>query len=150
MGGWALLVNLGYKMMKRYLLFAVISLGSVFCGATTVSASDWVYVGTSGTGSPYYIDVQSLKRDGDIVTAWQKIDSLKDKFDKDKSEPSYESLNQWDYNCSKRTIYPLYQINRFRNKPDESLNFYSLGYRGGFPVIPDSSGEVLLNFVCSK
>ncbi len=144
-GDRALLVNFGDKMMKRILLFALISLGSVFCGATTVSASDWVYVTSDKGGGVIYIDVESLKRDGDIVTAWEKVDSRKNK-----SEPSYESLYQLDYDCSKRTVALLFKIERFRNKPAKSQDFYSLRYRGGSPVVPDSIGEITFDFACSK
>jgi hypothetical protein len=125
-------------------LFALISLGSVFCGATTVSASDWVYVGTDVNASITYIDIDSLKKDASFVTAWVKTDSSKDK-----SAPEYESLRQIKYDCSNHTLNTLYVINRFRNKPQETLNFYSLQYTGGSPVVPDSIGDVELKFVCS-
>lgn len=143
-GANALLVKLGDKMMKRALLFVLISLGSVLCCATPVSASNWVLVRWWG-GSIFYVDTQSIKRDGNLVTAWVQKDSTKDK-----TVESYELVAQIEFDCARRTMLTLYSTERFRKKPPKVLDFSALWDRVGSPVEPDTAGESELDFVCSR
>jgi len=58
--------------MKNIPFFAFIGLNIFFLLQTPAFSSDWKHIGTFGDGD-YYVDHDSIKYDGSMVTFWWKV-----------------------------------------------------------------------------
>ncbi len=111
-------------------------------GATGAAvAADWVPVTNDVNGSLISIDVASINKNGDLVTYWYLSDASKDKSVRFRS-----SKTQSRNNCSTKQSQDLFSAfympnNQVITETGNSFTWY--------PVIPDTVGEAIHDFVCS-
>ena len=117
-----------------------------------VGAADWHEVGISDDKTVYWVEVQSLSKQGDIVVAWIK---------KAYADPQSAS-NGATYNSDK--VLRHFDCKK-RQSGIKAMSFYSgadwsgsVVYTGNVSdedvelsdIVPDTIGEAVLAFVCSK
>lgn len=115
---------------------------AVMCGSQAV-ASSWVRVGGGSDGTQLSIDMDSVRKDGDIAQSWIELN-----YAKVRSEPARSSKELWKFRCSQRTSFTASQIfyradgSVLRSKsPIETSYDYE-------PVAPDTLGERVMLVVC--
>lgn len=124
----------------RNIVFGVLAL--VFGGSA--QAADWKLVSTSTDGDKTFLDVSSVSRNDNLRITWEK--AVDAKVDKD---GGLYSVGHWRYDCAART-YSLLSWVRYRADQtilrSHQLPSYEQETRD---VVPDTTGETLLNLVCS-
>ena len=126
------------KIMNKEILFA--ALLSIFW--TSAVASEWNNFASVGNqDSEYFFDAESVNKTKDTVTLWVKS-VQKSKVDKD---GFWSMANNWQINCSKRTIKGLTW-----STYDSAGQFIRSNSTGGLEssVVPDSIGEGVLKVAC--
>lgn len=88
-----------YLREKRALLALAVLLGASSFGA---GATEWIYVGQSTTLDALYIDVSSILREGDLVTAWQAGVHTEPYIDS-RGLQSWSGFVLMSYNCQERS-----------------------------------------------
>lgn len=118
-------------------------------GSLTVSApalaANWKYIATDIDGSLVYIDLDSIKVEGDghVGTFWEKWD-----YSHNVREKNHILMQQWRANCAANTLtllaYTSYDVH---NRITASLTIPPYG-RDVSAVVPESVGENILQAVC--
>lgn len=111
---------------------------------TPVYAANWQIYATTNTDTAYFFfDSETVIRQGDTVTIWNKYVNDQSKPD---SDGSYATSTRYVYNCSKRTTQAL--TSAIYDKDGKFISTYP---NPGKPteVIPDSVGEGMLKVVCT-
>lgn len=117
----------------------IIAVFAVVLATTPALASNWKYIAYGRDGMLVYIDLQSARRSGDVVTVWVKHD-----LSKVATDPARDSKMLKQVDCSSRT---LTQVSSTDYRADGSvLRTHSLhsSLRRTSPVVPDTVGENLL------
>jgi hypothetical protein len=72
---------------------------ALLMAATPSFAANWVYIGATNTGTVFYVDTDTMKRDGNLVTVWVKWDHSRDKTFKLR-----ETKSRFRFDCAERTV----------------------------------------------
>lgn len=128
----------------RKLLFAVMAFGII---STHVYASNWVLI-SSDSQVKDYIDADSLARDGDEITVWEK--TIYNKPNKSPDGKLFSALTvKTIYNCDRQTYKTLYY--QASTKNGTLIHHYNVPYykQTDEPIVPDSVGDTILKYICS-
>jgi hypothetical protein len=115
-------------------------------------ASDWIKVANTDDYS-VYADMQSLSRTGPKVKVWEKWVFERPQEDllssTKKPYQSWKSLEA--FLCDERTVV-LLQITHYADKEMQSDPLFSISYPDKSSryrnIAPETTGEILLDFVC--
>ena len=122
----------------KFTAIAALTLASFGLHAQTNLDANWALVETTDTVD-FYIDTTSIKRSGDIVTAWS-ANTIKDK------KMSAKSLKE--YNCKtkqeRRLTGTIYKKQNFTGET------FPMEKKDWDYVVRESIGETVLDFVCKK
>lgn len=124
--------------MNKEILFAAL----LSISWTSAFASEWnSFILVNNEDSEYFFDAESVNKTKDTVTLWVKS-VQKSKVDKD---GSWSMANNWQINCSKRTLKGLSW-----STYDSAGQFIRSNSTGGLEtsVVPDSVGEGVLKTAC--
>ena len=131
---------MGAKMRKIILSFLIL-----FSAFDIYASSQWVFIGTDSEGDTFFVDQNSIQKNGDSSTHWVITNYSKRDVDGDLSSKIQQTIN-----CRTRE-----SINRFLifyddidNKGKITSNFVSKS--GWRPIPPDTKNWAIHNFVCSK
>ena len=105
-------------------------------------AANWVYVTTNDIGIDYYYDSDTIQRSGNQVTFWQKAD-----YSRVKARKERESKDRYRYDCAMRTRTLLQATNYYPDGNNETYTYNTYEQKEK-AVIPDTTGEVMLEAVC--
>lgn len=103
----------------------------------SVSAANWSLIGENSSGESYYIDTDSLRRDGAIVWFWGR-----------QNESYGYSTIYWSGDCNAKALRlrEVYEYSLSGNLIDSG----ALGNSGPLSrVVPGSVGEILLDQACT-
>lgn len=106
----------------------------------------WVDLGTAGDGTILLGDVESVATEGDHVSAWVKLD-----FSNVKTEPNRYSVQQWRFDCPRRTAMVVSTVNYLPNgkvsssdsKPSDNRYYYQ-------PVPPGTLFDTVMKDICAR
>lgn len=123
---------------------AVMAAGAALICSVPGSAAEWVKVSESAT-AVWYVDLTSMRQDGDVRSAWLKADHSRDRKTKARESRWLER-----FNCSawtSRTASIIYY------GPDgatqDSRHFPEFGTVGFTPIVPETVWNGIARFVCS-
>lgn len=124
--------------------YAALSLSLVLL-STPASAADWVYVGTATTRAAYYHDPSSVRRVGDHLAAWRKVDHSRDRT------VSYrESKSLWYFDCA-RDVQALKSFINYGPSgsvmSSHTISDYSLEWT---PPAPETVGWTFQRLICGN
>lgn len=122
----------------------------LLCGLSTgnANAANWVKVVDSKTSS-IFVDIDSINRTGDIVTAWYRR-NFNHPMISDKNNRPYKSSKVLNYyNCSDRSIAAVQWIT-YENKDGlgkviSNEKVIALAYGD---ILPGEASEAIFDFVC--
>ena len=124
----------------------------VFVTRTAV-ASDWQLV-SNGKESKVYVDTESLGHHGRYVKAWFLWDYASQQ--KDQIFPDQRFLSQkilWYISCSEKTAAQI-QLLSYTGKAGDgdvvTRRITPIGLAQFEDVVPDSVGQILVNYVCKR
>jgi hypothetical protein len=124
----------------------VATLVGVICLALTpmapAYAANWVYVAKNTNGAVFYYDSDTIRRSGNQVTVWEKVDHSRNKTVKMREEKS-----RWRYDCEERTRALLQLTNYYPDRQPETFTWNAYEQKEG-AVTPDTVGEDILKAVC--
>ncbi len=122
-------------------LFAVVT----FAIAMPVLAANWVPVAESIGGDEYFQDSESIRRNGNLVTVWEKI-----VFAKTKPNGEAYRLMRFRYDCSGETITTLNAtLYTKEGHPLQTMSWSQYEQKND-AVIPDTVGETRFNAICNN
>ena len=125
--------------MKKALLFGV----SLALTASPAAAAYWQLLGSTDTGSIFYIDAATIQNDGNIVTYWIKIAARNDR-----TKDFREAKQQVSINCSERTITTIDSTFYAPSGRVLESDTVPLILRKAEPIAPDTIAETELTYVC--
>ena len=111
------------------------------------SASNWVLVTKNKTGKAYFIDTQSIKKSGDSVTFWDKVNNAsRDEFG------DFSAKNNVAINCNTKELSFIYHAtyDEIDTRGKQTSSFSAPDSKTWQPIEPDSTNESLMKFVCKK
>jgi hypothetical protein len=112
--------------------------------AAPAFAESWVNFEESGSGSVYYLDVDTFSKTGDIVLVWTKAD-----HSRDRTETARETKTRYRINCLYQTISVLFWADY---RPDGSVidsHMVQSYEQEARPIVPGTIGETLAQLACS-
>ena len=109
--------------------------------ATPAYAANWVYVTTGGNNTEHYYDADTIRRAGNQVTVWEKVDHPRDKTVKWR-----EAKDRYRYDCAERTSTLLNSINYYPNVENESFTWETYEQKTR-PIVPGTVAETILEAV---
>jgi hypothetical protein len=119
--------------MKKAFLAATLGLACV----TGVHAADWKYVTSGVDGSKKYVDVSSIRSNGQIRVVWEKLVKKDNSYNKSRME----------YNCATRvsrfTSFITYDKSGIAINSDYDIDPWR-------HIIPDTIRETTADLVCAK
>lgn len=121
------------RLLLRTGLFPLIAM------SVEADATDWAHVGRSESGSVIYVDVDSIERDGPVVTYWTRTDSSHDKTDK-----AMESKTLSKIHCKNRLRTELYVVEYYRNGTSHSGDISGEWH----PIVPGSVSDGKWRYLC--
>ena len=106
----------------------------------------WMWVADSVEGTKFYVDTQTVQRDGSDVTVWIKAELEKPKTDK--AGDIYDEEKFLDtHHCASRQVTRKYYSQRLRDSLVYSKEFKSYEMQRK-SVTPDTVGEGIYDEVC--
>ena len=128
------------KSIGTATLHGVVCLGLM--PITPAYAANWVYVTTAQTNAVYYYDSDTIRRSGNQVTVWEKVDHSRDKRVKYR-----EALSRYRYDCADRTSTLLQATDYYPDGKIETFTWETYEQKER-AVTPDSVMEGMLEAVC--
>ena len=127
--------------MARYVLFLALAATIVPSGAH----AEWMRIGSSTSGSVWYLDPARVKSVGGKPQAWIQVDSSKDK-----SVSWRRALQLISFDCDSQKYRLLSYVDYDSyGKVIASNNFTDYGYGIGYePIIPETMVEDVARLVC--
>lgn len=122
-------------------LFAV----AIAAFAAPTNAAVWRHLTTNDPGGAVYYDASSIRRVGNNVRLWIKVD-----HSRDRSTRVRLTLELWSYNCDARTTLAISSYNYL---PDGTVLSQRTLYDDPAdytPVIPESVAETAMQMVCQR
>ena len=111
--------------------------------ATPAFAANWVYVGTLDSGTDIHYDADTIRRSGNQVTVWDKLDHSRDKKFEER-----ERKRQYRYDCAERTVTLLASIAYYPDGTNKSFTWKKYEQEPR-PVVPETVAERTLEAVCA-
>ena len=111
--------------------------------ATPAYAVNWVYVSTMDSGTDTYFDADSIRRSGNQVTVWERLDHSRDKTEKER-----ERKKLVRYDCAERTRILINVIAYYPDGTVKSATWQPYEQEA-VPVAPGTVGEATLEAVCA-
>ena len=121
-------------------LFITVTLFSMIIGPAA-QAEKLVWYSRSETGTVLFADLDSIRRDGDIVFVWNYMDASKDK-----SFAWRTAKHRYRFDCYHETFDVAAYVNY--SATGKVLGSNSWSYWENNPVIPGSVTELLFKIVC--
>lgn len=119
---------------------------SLLVFSSSSAYAEWYKLGTSSTGTDWYMDPTRVTVVNSTVQAWVKAEGIRDRTVK-----WSESKQLWSFNCSQHTMKVLSTV-YYDNygKVLSSNNFPDYGYGVGYePIVPDTLGEAFEKAACT-
>lgn len=110
--------------------------------ATPAIAATWVRVASDNLGAVYYIDSESIRRTGDIVRYWLRVD-----YSNDATIAWRETKSYYKADCAAWTLLELQQTNYDARGFVVGSQAWS-DYGAMRQIIPDSTGEAAAEYAC--
>lgn len=129
-------------MKPLKLLATVITLLSSVV-TTPALASTWIFVGFNVNDTAWYYDLDTIMRNENLVTVWEKHDHSQDKTEKARESKvlsRYHCINRTRTIISSTTYYPNGKVEK------TDIPYYA---QSGSTISPDSMGEAMMKAVCS-
>ncbi|HEX8482874.1 MAG TPA: surface-adhesin E family protein [Allosphingosinicella sp.] len=123
---------------------AMVVAGALLAWPGSGSAAEWVKVSESTTAI-WYVDMTSMRQNGDVRSAWLKADHSRDRKTKARESRWLERFNcsAWTSRTASVTYYgPDGDVQSSRAFPE----FESIGFT---PIVPDTVWNGIARFVCS-
>ena len=121
----------------RKLLLALLFVSGFAC-------AEWHFVDENPDGDKFYIDLATIRKDGDVKTAWRKIE-LKSRD----ASGEYSSRAKIEINCKKELVsivsYTVFSDPNLRGKILEQSNDRS---RSPSPIAPETINSSYMRIVC--
>ena len=111
--------------------------------ATPALAANWVYVDTLNSGTDIHYDADTIRRSGNQVTVWDKLDHSRDKKFEER-----ERKRHYRYDCAERTITLLAAIAYYPDGTNKSFTWQKYEQKTR-AVAPDTLAEITLEAVCA-
>ena len=105
-------------------------------------AANWVYVSTDKDNAVNYYDSETIRRSGNQVTVWEKVD-----FSRDKTVKERVKKIRYRYDCSERTATLLQMIIYYPDGSNETITLEAYEQKAG-ALAPETVGEMMLEAVC--
>lgn len=115
-----------------------IIIGTLLAISAASAMAEWTYVGEASNGNLSYIDLQSIRKDGNISKVWQ-IQNFQQNIKNDQISNRFR--NEFDCQAKRNRVIAFY-IN------SESMTNASPSEWVG--IQPGSSSEIILKIVCAK
>lgn len=121
----------------------------LFLPVFSFAQTEWEYVGTDNAKSEYYVKDYYKKEYSEYIFTWLKV-VHPDKFVRTKKGTVKKngtiSMQKWKFNCSEKTM----ALVSYAEYLDGNLIKSGEGLENNTDVVPESIGESLLNYLCSK
>ena len=103
----------------RAITAILISLMVFVAFATDCHAEKWVMIGIDDEGTVHSVDSESVKRSGNIASAWTKAELTTPKSIGDKDYDMFIDLEEW--NCEIKSYRPLKSIIKYTDGTEAEL-----------------------------
>lgn len=127
--------------MKRLSVLIFSILGLVL--PTHVFSASWVPLFKTNSGTHYFVDTDSIQKDGNSVTFWEKVN-----YGKRDPDGALSDKSQWIINCKTRESSLRYMVLYDDYDNDGRVIFNGKMSGKWNPIVPETAGDEKRRQLC--